>query len=96
MDIEFELKGALFVWDARKAEDNEKHGVTFAESAHVFFDPFVRIVDASRKGEVRVAAIGYDAFQRLLFVVHVEREEDRIRIISARRAERHERLMYES
>jgi uncharacterized DUF497 family protein len=52
-------------------------------------------VDASR-GEARHALIGLDASGRLLFVVHVELEDDVIRIISARKAARMERDYYDS
>jgi uncharacterized DUF497 family protein len=61
----------------------------------VFFDPFFRLVDASRNHEVRDAVIGYDASGRLLFVVHIEKEGEHIRIVSARRAENDERQDYE-
>jgi uncharacterized protein len=40
--------------------------------------------------EARDAVIGLDARYHLLYVVHIEREENIIRIISARRANRHE------
>lgn len=45
----------------------------------MFFDPFLRLVDASRNDEARDAVIGYDAQSRLLFVVHVVFEDDAIR-----------------
>lgn len=97
MDIHYELNGLSFVWDDRKAASNpRKHdGVTFEEGTTVFFDPFFRLVDASRNREPRDAAIGYDAMGRLLFVVHIEIEDEYIRIISARKAENDERRDYE-
>jgi uncharacterized DUF497 family protein len=52
-------------------------------------------VDASRRGEEREAIIGMDTGWSLLFVVHVERETDAIRIISARGATRKEQAYYE-
>jgi len=39
--------------------------------------------------------IGQSLSERILFVVFVEREEDALRLISARRATRHERRRYE-
>lgn len=43
MDIEFELRGIRFRWNAEKARRNiEKHGVSFEQAAQVFFDPFIR------------------------------------------------------
>jgi len=82
-------------WDARKAELNErKHGVAFEEAATVFADPLAVIVeDESHPENARI--IGESLAGRILLVVFVEREEDLLRIISARRATRHERRRYE-
>jgi len=44
----------------------------------------------------RFILIGYSKRQRLLYVVHAEVTPDAIRIISARKATRHERTRYES
>ena len=84
--------------DAAKAKANPiKHdGVTFEQAASVFFDPFFRLLDASRNDETRNAVIGFDAQGRLLFVVHLEVEREYIRIISARKATRIEREYYDS
>lgn len=97
MDIEFDLYDIRFVANEDKAFRNpQKHdGVTFEMAAQAFFDPFLRVVDASRVKETRHAIIGMDEASRLLFVVHVELEQDRIRIISARKATREERRLYE-
>lgn len=95
MDIHFDIRGESFVWDATKASKNlRKHGVNFEEAATVFFDPLLMLVDASRHEQAREAAIGFDVVGRLLYVVHVEIEETCIRIISARRAEPVEELIY--
>jgi hypothetical protein len=96
MDVAYELRGIRYRWDADKARRNlEKHGVTFAQAAQVFFDPFLRHRDASENGKQRDGVIGADFDFRVLFVVHVLFEEHHIRIISARRAEAHERKSYE-
>jgi uncharacterized DUF497 family protein len=71
-----------------------KHGVRFEEAASVFFDPLYVLVDASRAGEARDAAIGFDAFGRLIFVVHVEIESECVRLVSARRASSEEEAIY--
>ncbi len=48
MDVKHTLQGVEFEWDDNKAESNtKKHGVTFAEAAEVFFDPFHQTGDAS-------------------------------------------------
>jgi uncharacterized protein len=97
MNVYFALNGINFVWDDEKARNNPlKHdGITFQQAAEAFFDPFIIIVDASRNEEARDAVIGLDARWNLLFVVHIEREKNVIRIISARRATRQERAEYE-
>lgn len=96
MDTRFELNGITFVWDDMKALANLKdHGVSFEQAAEVFFDPFVRFLEAIRSNELREAAIGCDFEYRVLFVVHVLLEGDRIRIVSARRATTLEHTYYE-
>jgi uncharacterized protein len=95
MDVHFELNGDLFVWNTDKAEANwSKHGVRFEEAATVFGDPLFILTDASRHDEAREAAIGFDVQGRLLFVVHIEIEATCIRIISARRAQFSEEVLY--
>ena len=54
------------------------------------------VVEASRNDEARDAVIGLDKRWSLLFVVYIERENDSIRIISARKAIRKEREAYEA
>lgn len=97
MDVYFVLNGITFVWDALKAKSNSAvhDGIAFQQAAEAFFDPFLVVVDASRNDEARDAAIGMDTRWNLLYVVHIEREDDMIRIISARKATRQEREDYE-
>ncbi len=97
MDVHFELNGASFVWNADKARLNvHRHGIRFEQAAEAFFDPFLRVVDASRNDETRDAVIGFDVHGHLLFVVHVVIEDDAIRIISARTANPRERAEHDS
>jgi len=97
MDIEYELRGIRFRWNVDKAKLNIKnHDVSFEQAAQVFFDPFVQYRDASQKREKREGALGCDFDLRLLFIVHLDIEDDFIRIISARKAEPHERDSYET
>jgi uncharacterized protein len=72
-----------------------KHGVRFEAACEIFLDPFVRSLDASVNEELRAAAIGVTEDWKLLFVVHLVREDDFIRIISARPATAKERRLYE-
>ena len=98
MDVYFVLNGITFVWNDEKASLNpQKHeGVTFPQAAEAFFAPLLVVVDASRNDEARDAIIGLDRRWNLLYVVFIERENDTIRIISARKATRKEREYYES
>ena len=72
-----------------------KHRVSFEKAGEVFFDPFVRLADAGSQSEAREAAIGLTEDWALLFVVHIVRQPDAIRIISARPATALERKHYE-
>jgi hypothetical protein len=84
-----------FEWDAGKEATNlQKHGVSFAQAAVAFSDPFaVEWIDDRRDyGEERVILLGMTGGQ-VLTVVYTERET-RIRIISARRATRYEQEIY--
>ncbi|MCX8016857.1 MAG: BrnT family toxin [Rhodocyclaceae bacterium] len=95
MDERYERNGTLFVWNREKAAANlRKHGVSFVEAATVFDDPLLRVIDASRHGEARDAAIGFDTAARLLYVVHITDDGESIRLISARRATREEERHY--
>ena len=97
MDEQFELHKINFVWDTKKLKINlAKHEISFEQAAEVFFDPFIRIVDASRNQEERDAIIGMDKQWNLLFVVHIAFEDDQIRIISARKVTRSEKNFYEN
>lgn len=84
-----------FEWDADKEAANlQKHGVSFAQAAVAFSDPFAVdwIDDRQDYGEERVILLGMTDGQ-VLTVVYTERETC-IRIISARRATRYEQEIY--
>ena len=84
-----------FEWDNAKAAANvAKHGVTFEMAREAFRDPVaVEWRDLNQDaGEVRYALLGA-VDGRILFVAYTQREE-RIRIISARRATSYERRRY--
>ena len=90
-----DIDGSTFVWSRNKAVANlRKHGVSFDDAATVFADPFFILLDASRHDEAREAVIGFDQTGCLLFVVHIEVDHEFIRIISARRAEPDEEVLY--
>lgn len=86
----------MFEWDKDKARQNEdKDGVSFADTFAVFEDPNALTLDQVTGGEERHVTIGMDAFGRVLVVVYTWRG-DNIRIISAREATRCEVRQYES
>jgi uncharacterized DUF497 family protein len=82
-----------FEWDPRKAAANErKHRVSFDEAMTVFADwESITIPDPDHsEGEERFLIVGSSSRGRVLVVSHAERGEN-VRIISARRADAHER-----
>jgi uncharacterized protein len=87
-----------FEWDGRKAAANlRKHRVRFEDAARVFLDPNrIETFDGrDAYGEDRWKTIGL-VEPALLAVVYTLREEDSetIRLISARKADAHERAQY--
>ncbi|MDR1229024.1 MAG: BrnT family toxin [Azoarcus sp.] len=60
----------------------------------MFFDPFALTREDRDHDEARFVTLGTDGFTRLLVVAYTYRGED-IRVISARRAQPHERRIYE-
>jgi uncharacterized DUF497 family protein len=90
-----------FEWDpAKNRENHRKHGVSFETASQVFEDEWIlSIKDASHENmEERFNALGEIAPGVVLFVVFTWREKDgqeRIRLISARKASAHEKKAYE-
>jgi hypothetical protein len=86
-----------FAWDEEKAEQNlRKHHISFEEAETVFDDPLsITISDPDHSShEERFIDIGLSDKKRLLVVVYTERE-NKVRLISARLANRIERKKYE-
>ena len=88
-----------FEWDDEKAASNlKKHGVTFEEAVTVFYDSLSATIHDplhSFRNEDRFVTIGLSRSNRLLVVVHCDRDK-KIRLISARKATRREKVSYES
>lgn len=96
MDVVHWHHGTTFTWNADKARRNaRRHGVRFEEAVTVFDDPLFVVKDASRRGESRQGVVGFGIGGRLLYVVHLEVEAEYLRIISARRATKTERRLYD-
>lgn len=86
----------LYEWDETKALSNrDKHGIDFADAVAVFSDIAALTLEDDFSDEQRFVTLGMDAFGRILVVVYTWREEETIRIISARKATRSERRAYE-
>jgi uncharacterized DUF497 family protein len=86
---------AEFEWDDAKAAANlAKHGVSFEQARDAFNDPFALdfMDDREDYGELRLILVGM-VETRMLVIAHTTRD-DRVRIISAREAEPHERRRY--
>lgn len=89
------MPAMVYEWDNKKAKSNlQKHGIDFADAISVFADDAALTIMDERADEQRFITIGMDAFGRILVVVYTWLEEN-IRIISARKANRHERRQYE-
>jgi uncharacterized protein len=86
-----------FEWDARKAAANlRKHGVSLVEASSVFLDPLSATGNDPDHSmdQRRFVTFGLSSARRVLLVAHAE-HDDTIRIISARKATRTERKLYE-
>jgi uncharacterized protein len=87
--------GREYEWDQEKARANhEKHGIRFARAIEIFADERLYVEEDTFPFEARFAAIGKDDSGVLLVVVFTWRAE-RIRVISAWKADQHERAFYE-
>jgi len=87
-----------FEWDRKKAAENQrKHGVAFEEAESVFVDDFAILLDDPDHSddETRFLLLGLSARLRTLVVSHCYRKADEVvRLISARKATRPERDVY--
>jgi len=88
----------IFEWDSNKDIANQrKHNISFDEAKSVFSDPYGRLIlDPDHTAdEDRFVILGNSIHSRLLVVCHCIRTNESIRIISARKADRQERNIYE-
>lgn len=86
-----------FEWDPRKAEANLlAHGVSFAEAVTVLEDTFALTREDPDAGEEqRFVTLGLSDQANLLVVVYAYQEPDIIRVISAWKANKSQRELYE-
>lgn len=86
----------LIEWDDRKNEANfKKHGIWFEEAQTVILSPLSLMNVNDHASGDRMEYMGYSSQSRLLYVVTVEKEDKKIRIVSARKATANERKKYE-
>ena len=86
-----------FEWDPRKAAANlRSHGVSFAEAVTVLDDEHALTrQDPDAHEEQRFVTLGLSDVAKLLVVVYMYREPDVIRMISAWKANKRQRELYE-
>ena len=86
-----------FEWDENKNQVNiRKHGIDFRDAAYIFSDPFALNIpdDEHSETEERWILLGKSLNERVLLVVHTFLYDDRVRIISARKATTTETTTY--
>jgi uncharacterized protein len=92
----------MFDWDPRKAQSNwRKHGVAFEEAATAFLDPDGLDGEDLEHSEseprrLRLAKSGAGRVLLVAYTIRSDENEEKIRVISARRASRKERKRYET
>jgi uncharacterized protein len=84
-----------YVWDRRKGRSNlTRHGIAFEDAIRIFDGPTLeKVDDRFEYREIRVYAIGV-ANGIEVTVIYTDVSESERRIISAWRAEPHERAAY--
>jgi uncharacterized protein len=84
-----------FEWDEAKNQQNiAKHGIDFENAKHIFDKPvLLRLDDRRNYGENRFIAIG--AMKDIVVVMTFTLREQRMRIISVRKGNKHERKIYQ-
>lgn len=85
-----------FEWDENKRDENiDKHGIDFLDAVKIFDGPMLVDIDNREDyGEERLIGIG-SLEHRIVVIVFTE-SVDTIRIISVRKALKHERIEFEN
>jgi len=92
------MKDIYFEWNEAKSKANiQKHGISFDEAKTVFLDEYALLIADPDHSEIedRFILLGLSAKLRLLLVCHCfEVEDNLIRVISCRKANRKEMTLY--
>ncbi len=85
----------IFEWDEDKNKLNKKiHGITFEDAKFVFNDPFKIILPDLYHSEKEERWLAIGMVNRVLFVVFTEKDNNVIRLISARIGTKAEEKLY--
>ena len=86
-----------FEWNAEKNKENiSKHGIDFSDAWQLFEHPLLLWHDDRFDyGEDRYIGLGMLNNLMVVFMAFVERDIDTIRVISMRKAKKHEREKYD-
>lgn len=83
-----------FEWDQEKSHHNfQKHGILFTDASMVFDDEYAVTIEDENKDEQRFITLGSTRLGQIIVVVFTFRDE-KIRIISARKATSREKAVY--
>ena len=92
------MEDICFEWNGAKSKANiRKHGISFEEAMSVFFDEYALLIADPDHSETedRFVLLGLSAKLRLLLVCHCfEVDDNLIRVISCRKANRKEMSLY--
>jgi uncharacterized protein len=90
-----ESAARVFEWDERKRRGNlRRHGLDFADCGTVFSGPTItRRDDRFDYGELRYRTLGL-LCGRVVSVAHTEDDDGVVRVISLRKAVKHEQAVY--
>jgi uncharacterized DUF497 family protein len=85
-----------FEWDEEKNLANRrKHGIRFEEASTIFEGAVLSLEDDGHQGEVRERSYGFIGGVVVVCVIHTDRD-GATRIISARKATRNERRLFDA
>ena len=83
------------IWDRRKERVNiRKHGIDFSDAAVALEDEYALSIAFYENDEQRYKTLAASPFSGVLLIIHTEYDGEAVRIISARQADRSQRIRY--